>query len=330
MKKTALLLFAVLVVSLCSILCLSSCNGGEKPDETMPGTDALSEAPSEGPTEAPTEEPTEAPTEAATEQPTEAPTEEITQPEDTAGAIISSPEVSVFQIVYPADASDTVKDAALYLAQSLRSAFGTAPAVVADTTPPIPDEFEILVGKTNRQTAPLADCTNPYTWCVQVSDCIISLDAVDESRLVRAADHLVEAYAKDSTVLGLKMITDYTDNGEKYQQALHFSVPGERCYTVVYDEDATEDVVFLARWFSRSYTARGNTLNLAAGSVDGPYVKLELDDSLATDWTVEFGDNGSITVRGKDKDSLTWGLTKLTGSRSVRRDPHLRHRQYVR
>lgn len=321
MKKTALLMFAVLVVSLCSILCLSSCNGGEQPDGTLPGTDALAEAPSESPSEAPTEaateQPTEAATEAATEQPTEAPTEEITQPEVTAGAIISSPEISVFQIVYPADASDAVKDAALYLAQSLRSAFGTAPAVVADTTPPVPDGFEILVGKTNRQAAPLADCTDRYTWCVQVSDCIISLDAVDESRLVRAADHLVEAYAKDSTVLGLKMITDYTDNGEKYRQALHFSVPGERCYTVVYDEDATEDVVLLAQWFSRSYTARGNTLQLSAGLVDGPYVKLELDNSLATDWAVEFGGNGIITVRGKDKDALAWGLTQLTGSRMV-------------
>ncbi len=286
MKKHILTSALAVLLVLATVMSFASCDkgkGSEQASDTTPVTV------------------TEAPTEAATEDP--------------AGAVIASPEQSVFRIVCAADASETVKAAAQHLAQSLAAAFGTAPEIIDDSTPYAADGYEILVGKTNRKTSPLADGTNLRAWCVQAADKFVSLDAVSDDFLVRAADHLVEAYAEAGSVLGLRMITDYTDNGEAFEKSLHFFVPGEPCYTVVYDTEDGDDAAFTAQWFSESYSARGYTLNLSDKAVDGACVRLDVDAGLATDWAVKFDGKGSLTVSGRNKDALAWGLTVLTGSR---------------
>lgn len=285
MKKRILTSALAILLALATVMSFASCDknkGDEQASDTTPATV------------------TEAPTEPATEDPV--------------GAILASPEQSDFRIVYAADASETVKAAAQHLAEALAAAFGTAPEIVDDSTAAAAG-CEILVGKTNRKASPLADSTDQRAWCVQAADNLISLDAVREDFLVRAADHLVEAYAEAGSVLGFKMITDYTDNGEAFEKSLHFFVPGEPGYTVVYDAEDGDDAAFTAQWFSKSYSARGYALGLSDKAVDGASVRLDIDAGLATDWAVKFDDKGSLTVSGKDKDALAWGLTVLTGSR---------------
>ena len=286
MKKRIIPIMLAAALAMTSVLSLFACSHSHG-DETASGTNALAAA-------------------------SETVTDVVT--EDTVGAVIASPESSQFRIIYAKDAPDAVREAALYLAKQLGEAFGTAPETADDST--AASGYELLVGKTNRAPSPLASDAPERAFCVHVSDKTVSLDAVRDDFVVRAVDHLLDAYVgDDASVLGLKMITDYTDLGETYQRALHFSVDGEPAYTVVYDPADGDDAAFTAQWFSRTYSARGYALNLSDAPVDGACVRLDIDAGLATDWSASFDDKGSITVSGKDRDALSWGLTVLSGAR---------------
>lgn len=311
MKLRILSVTVIIILSLMTVFCLASC----QTDNGSGTAGEVSAADVETPADGQTDSPSGTADETVFAAETESMTGEATT-EDTTGAVISSPEISVFRIVYPKDASETVKQAAAYLAQALQSAFGTAPEVVDDSNPPVPGDFEILVGKTNRTSCPLNSDADEHAWQVKVTDSTVELDAVNDGFLVRAADRLVNGYADGSSVLGLRMITDYTDNGEIYRNSLHFSVPGEPCYTVVYNPDDGDDAAFTAQWFAKSYTARGNKLLVSDSASDGAYVRLDVNEGLDTDWKVTF-DGGNITVSAKNRDALCWGLTVLTGSRMV-------------